>query len=182
MEIGDSITLIFNNFPHKKEGTFLSKIIDRDENFLYVNDPRNIEPNKPLTNLIDEQITVNYVQNGVPFKFNTSVIKHVNSTVPALVITIPDKDEIKKIQRREFVRIQTDVDVAMHFPDSATPPIVSVTYDISGGGASIIMPPKTEISTKQMVTLYFVLHSTSVKYEYIKVDAEIIRFHTLDKV
>lgn len=180
MEIGESITLHFDNSPHKKEKEkYLSKIIDMDEQFLYVNNPRN-QPTSMLKEI--GEVTVDYVQNGVPYKFKSQIVKHVELTVPALVIKIPAREDIKKIQRREFVRIQTDVDVALHFPNSSTSPIVSVTYDISGGGASVIVPPKTEISDEQHVAVYFVLHSSSIDYEYIQADAEIIRFHTFEKV
>lgn len=183
MEVGTSITLrLSSNLKTDGQDIYRCKIIDRDDRYLYIDYPINVNTKKVVFVPVNEYVVVNYVVNGVANEFISTIAKRVELTVPALAINLPEEEEIKRIQRREFVRVETAVDVAMHFPKSSYTPIISVTYDISGGGAAVIMPPNIKMAQEQDVKLYLVLHSLSLGYEYIKIDAEIVRFHTIEKV
>lgn len=182
MKIGTSITLRVNNMKLDETDVYKCQIIDKDEQYLYLDYPINIKTNKSMFIRVNETITVDYVENEIAYKFNSSIAKHVKLAVPALAIPLPEKDETIKIQRREFVRIKTNADVAIHFQNESFPPLTSVTYDISGGGVAVIVPPNVQMDEKQNLTLYLVLHFETNHYEYIKVEAKFIRFQMHGKV
>lgn len=180
VEIGSSITLIVKNETDSNEwNSHRCKIIDRDNKYVYIDYPINNKTNKTMQLSTNDYITISFVKKGIVYEFHSIVEKRINLTVPALAILLPEAEEIKRIQRRDFVRVKSDVDIAVHFSDGSTPPLVSVTQDISGGGASVVIPPNTKpLFQKQPITVYLILHSITVPYEYIKIDAEIVRFHT----
>lgn len=95
-------------------------------------------------------------------------------TVPVLELALPEKSSVKRIQRREFVRVDTGVDIAIHCPIDSFLPFTSITKDISGGGASIIIPEEMEIANNTRVDLYFVLKSLNSDYQYVKSTANVV--------
>lgn len=94
--------------------------------------------------------------------------------MPALAIKLPNKSKFKRIQRREFVRIDTAVDAAIHSPGNDFLPFVSVTSDISGGGMSVIVPKDNTLQLGQTVDLWLSLPMHSKKQKYIYSQAEIV--------
>src|SRR5690625_2510971 len=114
------------------------------------------------------------------YQFRTKIQKRITLTIPGLAIDIPKKEEIKQIQRREYVRIITAVDIAIHPIDDSFSPFTTVTNDISGGGMSIIIPRKIKLKEKHTVIFTMVLHLKS-KIKYVHLQGEIIRIYQQNK-
>src|SRR5690625_818734 len=175
MQIGDSIVLRLSA-PNAKD-TFRCKVIDKNEQFLIVDLPVNQATNKSTFWLRNTDVSVTFIKNGVVKEF-LSKVKHYNKlSIPALAIPLPDKEDIRKIQRREFVRIATNADIAIHCPNHSFLPFTSITEDISGGGASVIIPPNISFKQRKKILVYLVLHSKSGGIEYIKTKAKVVRLH-----
>lgn len=122
--------------------------------------------------------TVYYIENNIPHIFETTFEKFVDLKVPALALQLPNLKEIKRIQRREFVRIQTNVDIALYFQNSKMKPLITVTQDISGGGARVVIPSSLPMKHhRQALDLYFILNSNQFGFEYVHTKAEIVRTH-----
>lgn len=162
--------------------TYRSKIIDMDNQFFYLDYPIHIETDTTVFVPINEPLKVQFIKDGVANEFQTKVDRRVKIPMPALALPLPENDQIVRIQRREFVRVETNADVAVHLEDSSIPPFTTVTDDISGGGASIVIPPTIELNEKQPLSLYLVLRSSSLHYDYIKTRAEIVRFRFINNV
>lgn len=150
------------------------KVVDIDAQFVYIDLPIHLGTDFIKDYPNNTELTLNYVEKNVVFEFTSHIVKRTERTVPALVIALPDKDEIKRIQRREFVRVEAAIDVAVHCQASRFSPFTSVTKDISGGGASIILPPYVEIEKDQMIELYYVLKSDNSDYNYLQSEAKIV--------
>lgn len=162
--------------------TYRSKIIDQIDGEIIIDYPVDIEQYLDLPILPQKNIKIEYLDKGNVFSFNTIVKRLIRSPILSLVIDIPDENEIKKIQRREYVRINTDVNIAVHSLNNTFSPFSTVTQDISGGGAALIIPHNISLKEGEMVLLYLVLKSSYSDFEYIKTKAEIIRTTTLNGV
>lgn len=169
MKIGSSIEVTLTG-----QKSFRSKLIDIRDKYMFVSLPKEL-----MIEMINKELkcSVSYVENDLPHHFETTVNSAVKGDIPALVLVKPEKEDIKRIQRREFVRIKTNVDIAIYFHNSNIEPIVTVTQDISGGGLRVVLPKELPLQTKQIVDLYFVLKSSEREYEYVFSKAEIIRTH-----
>lgn len=174
MNIGDSIVI---TNPNSDNSSYRCKIIDTANNLIFVDYPIEIMTNKSVFIPLEQPLIITFMEKGKVYEFTSNILQYNKLTVPALAIPIPKKEEIRQIQRREFVRIETSIDIALHCPDTSFAPFTSVTYDISAGGACVIVPSKLKLKQKQIVQIYFVLKMDSANYEYFNTNAEIIRIH-----
>ncbi|NGP43689.1 hypothetical protein G4V62_01435 [Bacillaceae bacterium SIJ1] len=70
----------------------------------------------------------------------------------------PAPEHIHRIQRRNFLRVEAKLNVAVYgMEEDDLEPFVTTTYDVSGGGVSIWMPRGTELVREQQVLLYISL-------------------------
>jgi c-di-GMP-binding flagellar brake protein YcgR len=95
-------------------------------------------------------------------------------------LAYPGEDHVNRIQRREFVRIDVTLDVAVHPVNNEFQPFVAVTTDISAGGAAIILPKSTKLKQDQELIVWFSLPFQNEKIEYIKIKAKIVRFLSME--
>ncbi len=179
MNIGDSIVI---TNPNSDNSSYRCKIIDKSRNYLFVDYPIDINTNKSAFLPREKTLKITYIKKGIVYEFSSFMKQYIHLNVPALMIPLPQVGEIRKIQRREFVRIQTNIDVAVHCPKSSFSAFTSVTSDISAGGACIILPSPIEVKRNQLICLYFVLQFGDSNVEYIHTEAEIIRTHQNNNV
>src|SRR5699024_6789760 len=153
------------------------KMIEISDDYIIIDIPINTRTGKTafvsdgtyfIATFIDEYSNV--------YQFNTKIIKKIKRNIPGYFLYRPKEEEITRIQRRQYVRVNADVDVAVHSLDNYFPAFTTVTSDISGGGLSIIIPQDVVLSGLTECSLYFVLNNSG-KYEYINVKGEITRIH-----
>ncbi|WP_052738048.1 flagellar brake protein [Bacillus sp. SA1-12] len=87
-----------------------------------------------------------------------------------------------RIQRREYVRVDTTLDVAVHPLENEFLPFSAVTADISAGGAAILIPNSTQLSQDQELVIWFSLPFQDENIDYIKVEAKILRLIPAENV
>ncbi|WBW95412.1 flagellar brake protein [Oceanirhabdus sp. W0125-5] len=92
---------------------------------------------------IGESVELHYYEKDIIYKFESTVISRENKGLPVLVLRNPK--EVKKIQRRKYVRIpvtsyvrymKIDKNYKLRRPDAATLNSMNKTtvLDVSGGG------------------------------------------------
>lgn len=181
VKIGSSISVNITNDRYEEE-QYRSKIIDVDDDFVYIDYPVNVKTLKTAFIMTNTVVTIIFTDDHALLRFSTMIVKRIKDPTLALVIPRPQKSDLEKVQRREYVRIKTDVDIAIHSKKDKVQPIITVTNDISGGGASIIIPNSTTFEEEEIITLYLVLHSKERGYQYLKTDARVIRYVNMHKV
>lgn len=179
MKIGTTLHLKVRD-PHTNH--FINcrcKIIGEDETYLYVDYPVNMHTNRTCFLAEGTKLLGTYLSHDRSlFQFQTQIMKRVKKTVPALAISYPKSVDIKQIQRREFVRINAAIDIAVHPVDGSFNSFTTVTNDISAGGLSIIIPDGIQWIEGEELSLTIVLHTHS-KTNYIHVNGEMIRMKLL---
>lgn len=114
------------------------------------------------------------------YQFSTIVVGRKKNAIPILMIQRPEPSEIVKIQRREFVRVKRAVDVSVHPLHNEFDPFVTITEDISAGGASLYVPKETSISNSQVLLCWFVLPRQSGNNTYLKLRCRVVRIVELN--
>ncbi|MCT2537403.1 flagellar brake domain-containing protein [Aquibacillus koreensis] len=174
IKIGIPITLEYR--VEDKIERYRCKVVELEGSTLYIDYPINEETGR--TGIFSKGTTfnVNYVgtDNSV-YRFETEVKGKKNANIPMLLLHYPE-DNIVRIQRREYVRIMTAIDVSVHDTEGTIAPFTTITFDISGGGLSILLPDDQHtFKPNQIVAVWLVLPTESGPFSYVHSSAEVIR-------
>lgn len=176
MKIGTTLIITGKDPIQNKILEYRSKIIEKDEKYLFIDHPINMQTNKTSYFPIGTNFTVSFIgKDENLYRFQTTVEKRIKLTIPSLAITFPNKDSIEKIQRREFVRVKATVDIAIHCPDHSFPPFTTVTVDISGGGLSFVTPNEITLEKNKEIFVWIILPMGSRENKFAKIRAKIVR-------
>ena len=111
---------------------YKSKIMDVGQEILFIAYPVHMETNKILYLSNDEQVKVSFVdKDEQAYEFISLITGKKKDTIPLLKIIKPRESDIVKIQRRQFLRINWAIDIAVHTINSEFPPFTTVTSNIS---------------------------------------------------
>lgn len=175
MNIGETLFLTVDNEEYR------AKIIDIDKKNHYIFIDLPVKEIDSKTAIFQDGIRLKVAfkdENENIYQFNTTIMHHLKQRIPAFILKLPEEEEMVKIQRRQFVRVKSAVDVAVASPTNNFTPFTTVTADISAGGVSIVLPHQPElISPHQECELTLVLHMNSESQHYIHVIGEVIRIH-----
>lgn len=180
LKIGDSLTLELR-YSDKQE-KYRCKLVERKNQYLYIDYPIGMETNRTAFLLDGTQVKCSFVdQDGSVYLFETEVLGRVKENIPMLILMFPGEEQLIKIQRRQFVRIEISVDVAIHPVHQEFKPFTTVTDDISAGGAAILAPNNIDFKNGQELYCWIVLPMQNGEYHYFKFKSRMIRSKNLDE-
>ncbi len=173
LEVGQTLTII--PLDNEKE-KYRSKIIDMSRDYLYISYPANEKTNRTIfLPLYTEFIFVFITREGEVYEFTSEVIGRVMKSLPLLQVKRPAAEDLRRIQRRQFIRVQRTLDVAIHPMKKEFPPFHTITYDISAGGVAFIAPKKISLDVDQKIKVWLVLPWENGTYDYLHMHANIVR-------
>ncbi|WP_047980029.1 flagellar brake protein [Ornithinibacillus contaminans] len=176
MKIGAFLTLEVFNAESGANEMYRCKIIDKNKKYLFIDYPVHVKTKRTQVFTIGTYLSAEYIEKDQSiYRFNTIIKEKRKGKIPALALRLPEKEQIQRIQRRQYVRVETAVDVAIHSTDDAFAPFSTVTVDISGGGLSIVVPKGVQLNEDVNVTLYVVLHMHSGDYQYLTLSGKVVR-------
>lgn len=171
IKIGTSLTL--EPTSSEKIEKFQCKVVEQKDNVLYITYPVNTVTKKTVFLIDGTQLRAIFQnEEKMSFAFNTEVIGRVNDRIPMIKLSLPTEDEFVKIQRREFVRVNTPVDVAVEYYNHF---YQFVTEDISAGGLALKLKTFPPFSEGDNVKLTIVLPYNTGEIRYVQTDAIVIR-------
>ncbi|MBD3110371.1 PilZ domain-containing protein [Bacillus sp. AGMB 02131] len=179
LKIGDSLILKSKYSSEPEE--YKSKILEFNGRTLFIDFPTNIANNKTTLLADGTKLKATYISNETSsvYLFDTEVLGKVNHPIQMMQMFYPDKEEHIKIQRREYVRIETKIDAAIHSDNNDVKPFTTVTEDISAGGTSIILPHGIDLKLDSFISIILVIHLKSGNIHYVKTPCKVIR--TIDQ-
>ena len=160
----------------EKSEKYKCKLVEREGNNLYIDYPIVQETNKTAFLLDGTQLKATFLaEDGTVYLFESEVMGRVKLKIPMIVLSYPGDEHLVKIQRRQFVRIETPIDVAIHPESNEFSPFVSVTDDISAGGAAIIAQTSSSLIANMQILTYFVLAMQNGDNYYLQLKSKVIR-------
>ncbi|MFP7253157.1 PilZ domain-containing protein [Terribacillus goriensis] len=177
LKIGSTLVLEKTDTFNRDEWLrYRAKVIDLAEDAIYIDYPVNEQTKRTDIFPVGTAFKALYVtEDENAFTFGTSIMGREMLKVPALKLSMPKEDAIRKIQRRQYVRIMTSTDVALHSNEAGVPPISSITLDISGGGLSLLLPEKHGFKEGMNVTLYIAYSLQKEGPAFLTASGNIIR-------
>lgn len=178
MKIGDFLIIETYGFDYDSVEKFRSKIIDKNSKYVYVDYSVHVKTKKTTGSFrIGTKVMAEYLgEDQSVYRFRTEIIDKRNGKIPTLALQLPNEDQIQRIQRRQYVRVETAADVAIHSIENKSMPFSTVTLDLSGGGLSIIVPNGSRLSDGDKLSIHLVLPMQSGEYHYLELQGEVVRF------
>ncbi len=177
MKIGVFLTIEAYSPENNSIEKYRCKIVDKNNKYIYVDHPVHLRTKKTsATFRIGTKLTAEYLGNDQSvYRFKTEIKDKMRGTLLTFALVIPKDDQIERIQRRQYVRVDTAVDVAVHSKDNRFTPFTTVTMDISGGGLSIIIPKGQSVEQGEKINVFLVLQMLSGEYHYLDLSGEVVR-------
>ncbi|UII54657.1 flagellar brake domain-containing protein [Cytobacillus spongiae] len=174
INIGD-VLILEPKYSDKIE-KYKCKLVESKENSLYIDYPINEETKRTAFFLDGTQLKATFVgKDGSAYMFETEVVGRVKQNIPMIILSYPGNDQLFKIQRRQYVRVESPIDVAIHPMEREFQPFTTVTDDISAGGAAVLFPKDTSLNEGQEFMLWMVLPMQNGEYHYLKLRSKMVR-------
>jgi c-di-GMP-binding flagellar brake protein YcgR len=162
-------------FSDKKD-KYKCKVFEMKEEQLYIDYPSNVSTNRTEYFFDGTQFKASFVDKDKNvYYFQTELLGRKIDNIPVLILSLPKEEEIHKVQRREFVRVETLLDVAVRKRESAQPGFNTVALDISAGGMLLSLPLEHGISNGDLLDCLMVLPMQSGEKIYLDLDCKVLR-------
>ncbi|WP_018755289.1 flagellar brake protein [Paenibacillus terrigena] len=157
---------------------YKSRIVEMDETNLFIEIPLDERTGryKPL-HLGDELSVYFLTEGGVKNYFNTYVCGTRQDVVRMVAIKKPELESISKIQRRNFLRVTAELELAVKLMDQVQ--FIAITEDVSGGGISFRCDAKWNVKPGQQISCWLLIPYRNGAVEHAQFTAEAVRVKPL---
>lgn len=154
------------------------KVVEQKENAIYIDYPTNVVTKKTVFLLDGAQFRATFnTDSKESFVFQTEVIGRRGGNVPMIMLSCPPTEEFIKIQRRQYVRVETPVDVAVGYDDTF---YQFAAEDISAGGLALHLKQGVTFQEGNTVKLTIVLPFSNGEIYYIQTLGDVVRIFERD--
>ncbi|TFE00426.1 flagellar brake protein [Jeotgalibacillus sp. R-1-5s-1] len=178
LKIGTVITI---EPMHAASGEkFRGRVLDLKGDKLFIDYPVNTQTDRTVFLLTGMQLKVSFTDDkNEVFSFETEVRGRVQGNIPMITLKKPEESDLIKVQRRQFVRVKTSIDVAIRTEGSS---YNTVTDDVSAGGLSFIIRQGYAFSKGQELDMMLVLPMKNGENQYIRCQTTYIRSKSVNGV
>ncbi|MCY7782685.1 MULTISPECIES: flagellar brake domain-containing protein [unclassified Bacillus (in: firmicutes)] len=136
IEIGENVHLEYIE-DHEIKKT-KSKAVSIENNELLIAYPVDVLTGRTVILHNDMEVTVEFVgKDEVPYRFTSRVKGKVKDKLQMVCLEVPPREKMKRIQRRQYVRIDAVLDVKIQ-PENEQE-FRTLSYNISAGGIAVIL-------------------------------------------
>ncbi|PXW91715.1 c-di-GMP-binding flagellar brake protein YcgR [Streptohalobacillus salinus] len=174
IKIGTTLTLEQRN-KEDEVTRFKCRIVEHQGHTLYIDYPINVQSGR--TDVFPKGTTFEafYVgEQEAVFHFSTEIKGRKKANLPMLLLHFDEK-KMKKIQRREYVRVDANIDIALEDQGMEIPSFSTLTSDISGGGVAVNLKDGIKVKPGTTFKTVLVLRTGPTEYHYIYATTEAIR-------
>lgn len=162
-------------FSDKKD-KYRCKVYDIKGEHLYIDYPSNEKTNRTEYFFDGTQFKASFVDKEKNvYTFRTELLGRKIENIPVLMISSPKEDEIHKVQRREYVRVETMLDAAITNSSDSYPPFNSVVLDVSAGGMLLSLPIGHSVKSGDKLDCLVVLPMQSGEKYYLDLSCVVLR-------
>ncbi|MED2942952.1 PilZ domain-containing protein [Bacillus swezeyi] len=175
LSLGDIITIEFEN-ENQENVIAKSKVSSIEENVLRVHYPIDVETGRTVIIPTNTIVTIHFVNKQQALYKFTSVIqgREIHRYIPILNVYLPEEDQMTKIQRRQFFRVNTTIPVTVR-PYGSGSMYKTYTANISAGGAALIIEETQKHKPEEDLNLSIALPNEGHDETVIDVHAQVKR-------
>lgn len=175
MKLSVGTVLVIEKDYTEHSEKYKSKVVDISDGHFMIDYPVSMNTGKTAFFIDGTQLLVTFVDAyKMSYAFRTEVHSRLNRTIPMLKLKYPGDQELIKIQRREFVRVDTSLDIALTAKAGGST-MQLVTADLSAGGLAVNMKDVDYLQPGEEVHLLLVLPFSKQEIKYVKGTAVVVR-------
>ncbi|MFD0670450.1 flagellar brake protein [Cohnella sp. GCM10027633] len=154
--------------------TLRSRVADLDAGNIYIEVPLDEKSRRYYRAQQGETLQLYFfTAEGVKHLFSTQVTGFRTDGVRLVSIRKPELDEITKDQRRSFLRVEANLELAVKIGDKLR--FVAITEDVGGGGVSFVCDRKWPIVPTSVLNCWLLLSYKSGSIAHAGFDGEVVR-------
>jgi len=158
---------------------YKTRIADEDEQTLSFEIPINLKTGRMKVLRAGSILSAYFMnESGVKHFFETYVIKARQGQVPVFIVARPSEDAMTSIQRRNYFRIDIEVDIALQTENGKR--FVFKTADIGGGGTSFLVKSGHTFVPEQKLNCWLLLPHRNGSIEHSQFVGEVLREKELE--
>lgn len=158
---------------------YKSRIADIGEREILMEIPLNEATGRYKKLYLGDELSAFFVaEGGVKHYFNSHVIGFREDVVRLIAIHKPDPDQITKIQRRSFLRVGAELEIAVRMAEGIK--FVAQTDDVGGGGISFLCDGKWKLKFGDVLDCWLLIPYKNGSLEHANFKAEVVRVKELD--
>lgn len=151
-KVGDLIYLQQKANKNQENDTYKTRIADLTDKAISIELPIS-EKNGQFAFFSDGTIVevVYPSPDGGQYLFQSTILYRKREQISMIIMTYPEPDSIRRIQRRSYLRVPCAIDVAIHpAVSNQFAPFVATTINLSGGGLLLETKnaPELELNTE----------------------------------
>ncbi|HEY0826563.1 MAG TPA: flagellar brake domain-containing protein [Bacilli bacterium] len=158
---------------------YKSRISDVGEESFSIDVPIDVKSGKLHRVYVGDTISAYYVSNdGAKYYFNSEVMGFTNDVLKLVIIKKPQLDAITKVQRRTFLRVTADLEVAVKLSEHFK--FLAITEDVGGGGISFVCDGSVPIKQKDVVSCWLLVPYRNGSIDHVPFKGDLVRIKPLD--
>lgn len=115
---------------------------------------------------------------GVKNYFTSIVLGFREDVIRTVLIRKPDPEAITKIQRRSFLRVPAELEIAVKLTEQVR--FVAMTDDVSGGGISMVCEGELPIQVGNQLSCWLLIPLKNNKVDHSPFKGEVVRVKPLE--
>jgi len=178
LRIGQTIRLNFMSSSEETElHSFKSRITDIQDDVASIELPTSEVTGRTGLFGPGTECSVWYVgEDGSRYEFNSSIAGRKSEHIPVLLLQLPAKEFISRTQRRNYLRIETTLEIAVKLNDPIRQyHFLARTMDVSGGGLSFTCEESFRLQEKDMLKVWISLPTKNGQIQHAFAEMEIVR-------
>ena len=158
---------------------YKSRIADSIGDELLIDVPI-VEGSRRLKRLfLGDELSAYYIsEDGVKSFFNSHVTGFKEDVVKLVRIRKPDPDTVTKVQRRNFLRVAAELEIAISMSSHVL--FIGLTDDVGGGGISFLVDARWPIKQETILDCWLLVPFRNGSIDHAQFKAEVIRVKPLD--
>jgi len=158
---------------------YKSRIADISEEHMLIEVPLNESTGRfKKLHLGDELSTFFLVEGGVKHYFNSHVVGFKEDVIRLISIQRPAPEHITKIQRRSFLRVEGELELAVRLTEQIK--FVAMTDNVGGGGISFLCDGKWKLKSGDILDCWLLVPYRNGSLDHSNFKSEIIRAKSLE--
>ncbi|MEF3301837.1 flagellar brake protein [Paenibacillus sp. GYB003] len=165
--------------PEEARQEYKSRIADIGPNYISMEVPLHVGTGKLKRLYAGDQINAYYMTDGgVKHYFNTFVLGFKEEAIRLVLIKPPEPDHITKVQRRNFLRVPADLEIAVKVTEQIR--FIGVTNDVGGGGVSLLCESRIPVKERETIESWLLLPFRNGTIEHAHFKGEVVRIKPTD--
>ncbi|MBD2869631.1 flagellar brake protein [Paenibacillus arenilitoris] len=158
---------------------YKSRIADELEDGFLIEMPISEKTGRYKRLFLGDELSMYFVsEDGIKNYFDSHVTGFKEDGIRLVKIRKPDPDRIAKVQRRSFLRVGAELDLAVKLSSHVR--FVCKTDDVGGGGISFVCDGKWPLEQGQTLECWLLLSYRNGSIEHAPFKGEIVRVAELD--